>query len=105
MVFDTHYVILNLFNTVQFAHTRHSSSKLGFALFQSQISESVRGEKLVKGAEKIPIKARSEFLNQVQDDIWRYLLLILSFWGSQFNTSVKKHNPYAIKILYKTVFL
>mgnify|MGYP003441798606 CR=1 FL=1 len=84
------------------------------------VSGTVRGEKLVKGAEKIPIKARSEILKQVirlrssktsliilrygQDDIWRYLLLILSFWDSQFNTSVKKHNPCAIKILYKTTF-
>ena len=60
------------------------------------VSGSVRGE----GQEK----ARGEILKQVQDDIWRYLLLILSFWGSQFNTSVKKHNPCAIKILYKTLF-
>ena len=49
------YVILNSFNTVQFAHTRHSSSKLGFALVQSQISGSVRGEE--------PVKARGEMLN------------------------------------------
>ena len=34
----------NSFNSVQFAHALHSSSKLGFALAQSQISASVRGE-------------------------------------------------------------
>ena len=48
-------VILNLFNFVQFAHARHSSSKLGSALAQSQISGSVRGE----GQEM----ARGEMLN------------------------------------------
>ena len=48
-------VILNSFNVVQFAHARHSSSKLGSALAQSQISGSVRGE----GQEK----ARGEMLN------------------------------------------
>ena len=37
-------VILNSFNVVQFAHARHSSSKLDSALAQSQISGSVRGE-------------------------------------------------------------
>ena len=111
-------VILNLFNFVQFAHARHSSSKLGSALAQSQISGSVRGE----GQEK----ARCQMLKQVQHDIWRHLLFILSFWGSQFNTSVEKthgsllitHNSkrsyvkshrsplisVPLKILYKTVF-
>ena len=65
-------VILNLFNVVQFAHARQSSSKLGSALAQSQISGSVRGE----GQEK----ARGEMLKQVQHDIWSHLLFILSFW-------------------------
>ena len=41
-----HKVILNLFNFVQFAHARHSSSKFGSALAKSQISGSVRGEEL-----------------------------------------------------------
>ena len=54
-------VILNLFNVVQFAHARHSSSKFGSALAQSQISRSHRG----KGGAK---KARSEMLKQVQHD-------------------------------------
>ena len=35
-------VMLNLFNFVQFAHARHSSSKLVSALAQSQISASHR---------------------------------------------------------------
>ena len=48
------------------------------------VSASVRSQGLVK--------ARSEILKQVQDDIWRYLLLILSFWGSQFNTYVVFHS-------------
>ena len=39
-----HKVILNLFNFVQFAHARHSSSKLGSTLAYPQISASVRGE-------------------------------------------------------------
>ena len=73
-------VMLNSFNFVQFAHARHSSSKLGSALAQSQISGSVRGEAL--------ILARSEILKQVQDDIWRHLLFLHPFWGSQFNTYV-----------------
>ena len=34
--------MLNLFNVVQFAHARHSSSKLDSALAQSQISASHR---------------------------------------------------------------
>ena len=50
-------VMLNSFNFVQFAHARHSSSKFGSALAQSQISASVRGEAL--------ILARSEILKQV----------------------------------------
>ena len=50
-------VMLNSFNFVQFAHARHSSSKFGSALAQSQISASVRG----KGQEK----ARGEMLKQV----------------------------------------
>ena len=37
-----HNVMLNLFNVVQFAHARHSSSKLDSALAQSQISASHR---------------------------------------------------------------
>ena len=41
-----YHVILNLFNFVQFAHARHSSSKFGSALAKSQISGSVRGEEL-----------------------------------------------------------
>ena len=44
------------------------------------VSGSVRGE----GQEK----ARGEMLKQVQHDVWSHLLFILSFWGSQFNTSV-----------------
>ena len=73
-------VMLNSFNFVQFAHARHSSSKLGSALAQSQISGSVRGERQEK--------ARSEILKQVQDDIWRHLLFLHPFWESQFNTYV-----------------
>ena len=53
-------IILNSFNVVQFAHARHSSSKLGSVLAQSQISGSVRGEEQVK--------ARGEMLKQVQHD-------------------------------------
>ena len=49
--------MLNSFNVVQFAHAWHSSSKLVFALAQSQISASVRGETL--------IQARCEMLKQV----------------------------------------
>ena len=40
-------VMLNLFNVVQFAHARHSSSKLDSALAQSQISASHREPFLV----------------------------------------------------------
>ena len=40
-------VMLNSFNFVQFAHARHSSSKLGSALAQSQISASHREPFLV----------------------------------------------------------
>ena len=54
-------VMLNLFNFVQFAHARHSSSKFGSALAQSQMSASVRGDVLEM--------ARCEILKQVQDDI------------------------------------
>ena len=53
--------MLNLFNFVQFAHARHSSSKFGSALAQSQMSASVRGDVLEM--------ARCEILKQVQDDI------------------------------------
>jgi hypothetical protein len=74
-------VILNLINFVQFAHARHSSSKFGSALAQSQISGSVRGE----GQDK----ARCQMLKQVQHDIWRHLLFIPPFWKSQFNTYVQ----------------
>ena len=45
------------------------------------VSGSVRGERQEK--------ARGEMLKQVQHDIWIHLLFILSFWGSQFNTSVQ----------------
>ena len=31
-------------------------------------------------------------LKRVQHDIWSHLLFILSFWGSQINTFVKKHS-------------
>ena len=31
-----------------------------------------------------------EILKQVQDDFGRFLLFLHSFWGSQFNTSVKR---------------
>ena len=82
-------VILNSFNFVQFAHARHSSSKFGSALAQSQISGSVRGEVL--------ILARSEILKQVQDDFGRFLLFLHPFWGSQFKIFVKNtHNSLLI---------
>ncbi len=45
------------------------------------VSGSVRGERQEK--------ARGEMLKQVQHDIWSHLLFILSFWGSQFNSSVQ----------------
>jgi hypothetical protein len=64
-------VILNLINFVQFAHARHSSSKLSSALAQSQISGSFRGE----GQEK----ARCQMLKQVQHDILRQFLFILFY--------------------------
>ena len=41
----------NLFNVVQFAHARHSSSKLVSALAQSQISGSHRGKGVSKGSQ------------------------------------------------------
>ena len=50
-------VILNSFNVVQFAHARHSSSKLDSALAYPQISGSVRGERQEK--------ARGEMLKRV----------------------------------------
>ena len=37
-----------------------------------------------------------EILKQVQDDFGRFLLFILSFWGSQFNTYVKSHRSQLI---------
>ena len=43
----TTIVMLNLFNFVQFAYARHSSSKLASALAQSQISASHRAPFLV----------------------------------------------------------
>ena len=77
--------MLNLFNFVQFAHARHSSSKFGSALAQSQMSASVRGDVLEM--------ARCEILKQVQDDI-----CVLTAHRSSL-ISVP------LKILYKTVFL
>ena len=77
--------MLNLFNFVQFAHARHSSSKFGSALAQSQMSASVRGDVLEM--------ARCEILKQVQDDI-----CVLTAHRSPL-ISVP------LKILYKTVFL
>ena len=37
-----------------------------------------------------------EILKQVQDDFGRFLLFILSIWGSQFNTYVKSHRSQLI---------
>ena len=56
----TPIVMLNLFNFVQFAYARHSSSKLASALAQSQISASLR--------EPFLVLLRSQILKQVQDD-------------------------------------
>ena len=53
-------VILNLFNVVLFAHARHSSSKLGSALAQSQISGS--------HCEPILMLHRGPMLKRVQHD-------------------------------------
>ena len=60
-------VILNLFNVVQFAHARHSSSKLGSALAQSQISES--------HCEPILMLHREQMLKRVQHDhqLWNFV--------------------------------
>ena len=55
------------------------------------VSGSVRGE----GQDK----ARGEMLKQVQHDIWRHLLFILSFWGSLFNTDVEKVHRITEKIV------
>ena len=54
------FVMLNLFNFVQFAYARHSSSKLDSALAQSQISAS--------HSEPFLVLVRGQILNQVQDD-------------------------------------
>ena len=54
-------VILNLFNFVQFAYARHSSSKLDSALAQSQISGS--------HCEPSLSILRGQMLKQVQHDI------------------------------------
>ena len=56
-------VILNLFNFVQFAYARHSSSKLDSALAQSQISGS--------HCEPSLSILRGQILKQVQHDILR----------------------------------
>ena len=56
----TPIVMLNLFNFVQFAYARHSSSKLASALAQSQISASHR--------EPFLVILRGQILKQVQDD-------------------------------------
>ena len=60
-------VILNLFNVVQFAHARHSSSKLGSALAQSQISGS--------HCEPILMLHRGQMLKRVQHDhqLWSFV--------------------------------
>ena len=39
----------------------------------------------------LPPPFLGEILKQVQDDFWRFLLFLHSFWGSQFNTYVKSH--------------
>ena len=80
--------ILKQVNFVQFAYARHSSSKLGSALAQSQISAS--------HCEAFLVFLRSQILKRVQDDFGRFLLFILSFWGSQFNTYVKSHRSQLI---------
>ena len=53
-------VILNLFNIVQFAHARHSPSKLASVLALPQISGSHR--------EPFLVLLRGQILKQVQDD-------------------------------------
>ena len=40
----------------------------------------------------LPPPFLGEILKQVQDDFWRFLLFLHSFWGSQFNTYVKSKN-------------
>ena len=89
-------VILNLINFVQFAHARHSSSKFGSALAQSQMSASVRGDVLEM--------ARCEILKQVQDDI-----CVLTAHRSQLiahNSKICRICVISVplKILYKTEF-
>ena len=50
----------------------------------------------VKHSSIVIILARGEILKQVQDDIRRHLLFLLSFWGSQFNTSVYRSLVYSV---------
>ena len=38
----------------------------------------------------LPPPFLGEILKQVQDDFWRFLLFLHSFWGSQFNTYEKQ---------------
>ena len=62
--------MLNLFNYVQFAYARHSSSKLASALAQSQISASHR--------EPFLVFLRGQILKRVQDDgVW----VVVGFGG------------------------
>ena len=62
--------MLNLFNFVQFAYARHSSSKLASALAQSQISASHR--------EPFLVFLRGQILKRVQDDgVW----VVVGFGG------------------------
>ncbi|MBR5481144.1 MAG: hypothetical protein IKU85_05570 [Bacteroidaceae bacterium] len=84
-------VMLNLFNFVQFAHARHSSSKFGSALAQSQMSASVRGDVLEM--------ARCEILKQVQDDI-----CVLTAHRSPLTAHRSPLISVPLKILYKTEF-
>ena len=75
-------VMLNLFNFVQFAHARHSSSKLVSALAQSQISASVRGEGLW-------FLVLGEILKQVQDDVLHRMTYgLLVTWQSDSDNAL-----------------
>ena len=61
----------------------------------------IRHAELVSASHSEPVLVfhRGQMLKQVQHDIWRHLLFILSFWGSLFNTDVEKVHRITEKIV------
>jgi hypothetical protein len=100
--YATHKVILNLFNFVQFAYARHSSSKLDSALAQSQISGS--------HCEPSLTIFRGQMLKQVQHDIMIGTLALKN--PNEFGISLtysylcqhEKDDSYLLRVLCGALF-